>query len=93
MSTIQTSDFIIPNDPATIKQIQDACNELSASMTRAESEKIFQKEAVDDLSKATNIPKKHLKKLASLYHRQNKVEVEAENESTSELYERVFPQQ
>ena len=60
MSVIQTSDIIIPNDPTIIKQIQDACGELSASMSRSEGEKSFQKEALDDLSKATDIPKKHL---------------------------------
>lgn len=90
MSIIQTSEFIIPSDPGTIKQIQDACFELSASMTRSEGEKSFQKEAIEELFKATAVPKKQLKKLASLYHKQNKSEVEAENESTSELYDRVF---
>lgn len=91
MSVIQTSDIIIPNDPTIIKQIYDACQELSASMTRSEGEKSFQKEALDDLSKATGIPKKHLAKLAKLHHKQNKSEVEAENETTSELYDRIFP--
>lgn len=91
MSVIQTSDIIIPNDPTIIKQIKDACEEISASMFRSEGEKSFQKEALGDLSKATNIPKKHLSKLAKLYHRQNKSEVEAENETTSELYDRIFP--
>lgn len=93
MSIIQTSEFVIPNDPGTIKQIKDACIEISSSLARADGEKEFQKEAIGELSKATNVPGKYLKKIASLYHRQNKSEAEAENESTSELYDRIFSQE
>jgi hypothetical protein len=91
MSIIQTSEFIVPSDPTTLKQIQDCMGEMSASMTRAEGEKSFQKEAIEELSKTTDIPKKFLAKLAKLHHKQNKSEVEVENETTSELYDRVFP--
>jgi hypothetical protein len=90
MSIIQTSDFVIPNDPTVIKQIRDAMMELSASMTRSEGERDFQKEAISELAKATDVPGKYLKKMARIYHKQNKSEVEADNESTSELYDRVF---
>lgn len=93
MSIIQTTEFVIPNDPETIKRIKDACVEISASMTRVESEKDFQKEALTELSKLTDIPKKFLAKTVKLYHKSNKAEVEAENETTSELYDRVFPSQ
>lgn len=90
MSIIQTDAFIMPNDPATIKKIKDAIHELSASYTRVEGEKDFQKEALTELSKETDIPKKHLAKSAKLFHKSNKDAVVAENESSFELYDRIF---
>jgi len=93
MSVVQTSQLTLPSDPTVLKQIKDACFEISASMTRAEGEKDFQKNAVADLAKATDIPAKFLKKIASLYHRQNREQVEAEQGSTVELYDRIFDTQ
>ena len=93
MSIIQTSDINMPSDPATIKKIKDMCFEISAAMTRVESEKLFQKEAIIALSEDTDIPKKHLSKIAKLFHKSNKDAVAAEQESTNELYDRIFVQQ
>lgn len=90
MSIIDTEQFVIPNDPATIKQIKDACFEISASFTRAEGEKSLVKEAITALAEATDIPKKHLNKIARLYHKSNKDAVEAEQGATNELYDRIF---
>jgi len=89
---IQTEAFIMPTDPTVVKQIKDACFEISASKTRSEGEKSFQKQAVQDLFDDTKIPKKHLNKIANLYHRSNKNAVVAENEATVELYEHIFPE-
>lgn len=92
MSVIQTADINIPSDPATIKKIKDACIEISASMTRAEAEKTFQKDAIVVLVEETEIPKKYLNKLAKLYHKQNRDQVFAETEATDAFYDRVFDQ-
>ena len=91
MSVIQTSEIIMPSDPETIKVIQDACKEISASMTRVEGERDFQKEAIAELAEKTDIPKKFLNKIARLYHRQNRQEVEAEQDATVDLYDKIFP--
>ena len=93
MSIIQTSDINMPSNPATIKKIKDACYEISASMTRAESEKLFQKEAIIALADDTDIPKKYLTKIARLFHKQNRDAVGAESEAAGELYDRIFVQQ
>jgi len=93
MSIIDTEQFVIPNDPTTIKQIKDACFEISASMTRIEGEKSFIKEAIEELSKATDIPKKHLNKISRYFHKSNKDEVVAEQEASNELYDRIFADQ
>lgn len=90
MSVIQTADINIPSDPATLKKIKDVLFEISASMTRIEGEKDFIKEAVAELAEATEIPAKYLNKIARFYHKQNKDQVVTENESTVELYDRIF---
>lgn len=90
MSVIDTEQFVLPSDPATIKKIKDAVFEISASYTRVEGEKDFAKEAIKALAEETQIPKKHLTKIAKLFHKSNKDAVAAENESTVELYDRVF---
>jgi hypothetical protein len=90
MSIIDTEQFILPSDPTVIKQIKDAMQEISFSYTRTESEKDFVKEALAELSEATEIPKKHLAKIAKLHHKANKDQVEAEQSSTNDLYDRIF---
>jgi Transcriptional regulator DsbA len=92
MSIIQTSDFVIPSDPTVLKQIKDACFEISSSLTRIEGERSLIKEALDALSKDTDVPKKNLSKIARFFHKSNKDEVEAEHEASSELYDKVFGQ-
>lgn len=92
MTVIDTQQFVIPNDPATIKQIKDACFEISASFTRIEGEKDLIKETMITLKESTGIPKKHLNKIARLYHKSNKDAVEAEQGATNELYDRIFVQ-
>ena len=90
MSIVQTSQINMPNDPETLKTIKDALFEISASMTRVEGEKDFQKEALSELAEKTEVPKKYLARMAALYHRQNKSEVEGDQEVISELYDKVF---
>lgn len=90
MSIVQTSQITLPSDPETLKTIKDAMFEISASMSRVEGEKEFQKEAIADLAEKTDIPKKYLSKMASLYHRNNRSEVEGDMEATGELYDAVF---
>lgn len=90
MTIINTEQFVMPSDPATIKKIRDANQEISFAFTRIEAEKDFIKEAIAELSKATEIPKKNLNKCARLHHKSNKDEVVAEQESTNELYDRIY---
>lgn len=90
MSIVQTSQINFPNDPQTLKTIKDALFEISASMTRVEGEKTFQKEALADLAEKTEVPVKFLKTCASIYHRQNKDQVEGDKEAVFELYDAIF---
>lgn len=89
-SVIQTADINMPSDPAAIKMIKDACFEISASMTRVEGERDLQKSAIEELAEKVDVPKKYISKIARLYHRQNREQVEAEQSSTVELYDKIF---
>lgn len=93
MSVIQTADINIPSDPATIKKIKDACIEFDMSMIAVNAQKDHQKSIIETLAEETEIPKKYLKKLASLYHKQNRDQVVAEMESTDAFYDRIFAQE
>ena len=92
MSTIQTADITIPSDPVTIKKIRDACIEFDLSMIAGQAQKDHQKEIIKALAEETEIPKKYLKNLATLYHKQNRDQVVADAEATDAFYERVFVQ-
>jgi len=66
--------FVMPSSPTDRKAIMDAMMEISASKTRAEGERDFQKEALNDLYDKFKIPKRLLSRFARAYHRQNYTE-------------------
>lgn len=64
-----TAGFVMPSSPADRKHIMDVMMEISGSKTRQEAERDFQKEAINDLSKKFNIPKRLLNRFAKSYHK------------------------
>jgi len=60
--------------------------EMSASKTRAEAERDFQREAIKRIADETQIDKKVLRQLAATYHKQNFVELAQQNEEVASLY-------
>lgn len=70
-------------------KILKVIKEISNSMTRAESERDFQKEAIKAASEEHQIPKKQLRKLAKTYHKQNYTEEKQGAEEFSDLYESI----
>ena len=66
--------FVMPSSPADRKIIIDAMFEISASKTRAEGERDFQKEALNDLYDKFKIPKRLLNRFAKVYHKQSYTE-------------------
>lgn len=67
--------FVMPSSPADRKHIMDVVKEISASKTRMEAEKDFQKEAHNDLYDKFKIPKRLMTRFANAYHKQNYSEV------------------
>ena len=84
-----TTDVIVPSSPEDLKRIKDAMQEISNSFTRIESEKDFQKEALASLEEDVGIPKKYLRKMARIYHKQNLNQIKSEMETIDFLLEKV----
>tara|TARA_Y100000389_G_scaffold160979_1_gene163284 strand:+ start:23 stop:274 length:252 start_codon:yes stop_codon:yes gene_type:complete len=76
--------------PDDKKRIAGAIKEISDSMTRMDAEK----ELITDIIKVTyenhGVDKKHVRKLASIYHKSNMAEVRTENDDIDTLYEELF---
>lgn len=84
-----TTDVIVPSNPEDLKRIKDAMQEISNSFTRIESEKDFQKEALEALEEDVGIPKKYLRKMSRIYHKQNMNQLRSEMETIDFLLEKV----
>jgi uncharacterized protein (DUF342 family) len=83
------SNIIIPSDPQSKQTILAALKEMSDSMTRIEAEKDLLKEIVDEVSDKVEVPKKYLRKMGTIYHKQNLTEVKTEMDDVEALYEAV----
>jgi hypothetical protein len=71
------------------KKIKGALQEASNSLTRIDAERDLVKNIMNDTSKNFQIPKKTVKKLINVYHKQNFSEEVATHEEFESLYETV----
>ena len=83
------SNIIIPSNEEDRKKIFGVIKEISNSLTRIEGERGYINEALKELAEDTDIPKKYLRQMAKLYHKQNFTEAKAEFEDVETLYEAV----
>ena len=58
-------------------------------MTRMDAERDLIKNILQDVDDDTGVPKKYIRKMARIYHKQNLNEVKAENDDVETLYETV----
>jgi hypothetical protein len=77
-------------NPEEKKKLSKAIQELSDSMTRVDAEKDLMKDIIQETYDAIGVDKKHIRKVASIYHKQNLTEVRTETDEIMELYEEVF---
>lgn len=77
------------SNPADRKKLFDAVVEISNSMTRADAERDYQKDAIDTIATELNIEKKYVRKVANVYHKQNFNMVKTENQEVEELYQLI----
>jgi hypothetical protein len=71
------------------KKIKGVLQEASNSLTRIDAERDLIKNIITDTSKNFQIPKKTVKKLINVYHKQNFSEEVASHEEFENLYETV----
>lgn len=83
------SNVVIPSDDETKKRIRGALEEISNSMTRMGAERNLIKNILQDVEDDTQVPKKYLRKMANIFHKQNLNEVKTENDDVETLYETV----
>jgi hypothetical protein len=79
----------IPSSPTDRKAILDCMKELSASMTRTEGEREFQREAIKELCDNLELSKKTFRRMAKVYHKQNFTKEIEEHEEFETLYETI----
>jgi hypothetical protein len=84
------SNVIIPTSDEDKKRIKDCIIEISNAKTMMESQRDFIKEAINSCVEDVDIDKKHLRKMAEIYHKQNLLEVVGEVEDVEALYEGVM---
>jgi len=77
-------------NPEEKKKFAKAVQEISNSMTRMDAEKDLMKDIIQETFDALGINKKHIRKVANIYHKQNVSEVRTESDEIIELYEEVF---
>lgn len=76
--------------PEDRKKVKSAIDEISNSMARMEGEKDLIKETIDDIFEEYKIPKKTLRKMATVYHKQKFHETLEDHEEFETLYENVI---
>lgn len=78
------------SSPEDKRKVAKAIKEISDSMTRIDAEKDLIKDIIQVTYENHEIDKKHLRKLASIYHKQNMSEVKNEYDEVETLYEELF---
>lgn len=71
------------------KKLLDAIKECSNSLTRMEGERDYIKEAVTQVAKDLQLPKRLVNKMVKVYHKQNYDEEVATHEQFETLYETI----
>ena len=83
------ANVIIPSSSEDRKKVQKALDEFSASLTRVEAERDHQKEILAMLQDEFELPKKYMRKVARVYHKQNLHEFTAEATEVEDIYESI----
>ena len=85
-----TNSVIIPSNPKDLKELNRMIRELDHSMTREDGEKEYRKEVIEELSEKYGIDKKHIRRMAKEFHKNEYDKKMAETEDYGQLYESVM---
>ena len=78
------------SNPKDRERLLNAIKEIDNSMTRVAAERDFQKDAINAVADELDLEKKYVRKLASIYHKQNLSQVQQETEEVFELYDLIM---
>ena len=76
--------------PEDKKKLEKAIKEMSNSMTRIDAEKDLMKDIIQETHDSLGVEKKYIRKIATIWHKQNVNEVKTETDEVMELYEELF---
>ncbi len=74
------------SSPADRAKIKKMLGEVSNSMTRIEAERDLIKETIKEMSQEFNLSKRHLNRMAKVYHKQNFSREQEEHSEFEDLY-------
>lgn len=77
------------SNPKDRERLLNAIKEIDNSLTRVSAERDFQKDAITSVAEDLDLEKKYVRKLATIYHKQNLSQVQQETEEVFELYELI----
>lgn len=80
------SNVIIPSSSDDRQKVRSSLTEISASLTRIEAERDHINEIIQTLQDEFELPKKHMRKVARVYHKQNLLQVKEEFSDVEEIY-------
>lgn len=83
------ANVIIPSSPDDRQKIKGALEEFSNSLTRIEAEQDLQKEILKGLEEDYDLPKKYMRKVARVFHKQNLNEFKADAMEVEDIYESI----
>jgi len=81
------ANVVIPSNPEDRRKIVNALNEMSASFTRMDAERDLQKDILATLEEDFELPKKYMRKVARIYHKQNLIEERSNFQEVEDIYE------
>ena len=79
----------IPSSPEVRKDVRNRLTEISNSMTRIEAEKDHINTILADLEEKFELPKKHMRKVSRVFHKQNINEVKEEFSDIEDIYNAI----
>lgn len=84
-----SNSVIIPSSPADRIAVKNRLAEISNSLTRIEAERDQINQILQEMQDAYELPKKHMRKVAKVYHKQNLNEVKEEFSDVEDIYNAV----
>lgn len=84
------SNIILPSSAQDRQEIKNALAEIGNSLTRIDSERDHINAVLDAVKENQEIPKKYMRRLAMLIHKQRVAEAQVESEDIDLLYETIF---